>query len=121
MKNIIEIEGKKFIFIPKEYYEELTEGAEMLADIIAYDKAKANFYEGEETFPMELLERKIAKKENPVLIYCEYRNLTQAQLAKNAGVSQQYIQQIESGKRKGTTQIMKKIAKSLNVDVEFII
>ncbi|MDX1949396.1 MAG: helix-turn-helix transcriptional regulator [Rickettsiales bacterium] len=121
MKNIVEIEGKEFIFIPKEYYQELTQGAEMLADIIAYDKAKSKFFEDEETFPLSLLERKFINKENPILIYREHRNISQSQLAKKASVSQQYIQQLESGKRKGTTQILKKIAKALNVDIENLI
>ena len=47
--------------------------------------------------------------------------MTQEQLAKLIGVTQQYIQLIESGKRKPTIELVKKIASALGVTVSDLV
>ena len=46
------------------------------------------------------------------------RQLTQAELAKQAGIKQAYVSQIESGERKGTTTVLRKLAAALDCDID---
>jgi len=45
----------------------------------------------------------------------------QNDLAKHVDVSRQYISQLEAGERDGSTHVLKKIANSLNVDLDDIV
>ena len=61
--------------------------AEMLAGVRAYDAAKARLEGAEdELVPLELTERRL-RGEPPLRIWREYRQLTQAQLAKKSKLS----------------------------------
>ena len=63
-------------------YEQLLEDSEMLADIKAYDEAKAR---NEEFFPATVVQRITIDGENPLKVWREYRGLTQEQLATAVG------------------------------------
>ncbi len=68
--------------LPMALFKKLVDDAEMLADVKAYDEAKASLERGEdELIPLELTRRRIAG-ENTVKIWREYRGLTQEALAK---------------------------------------
>ncbi len=67
--------------------QHLLEDAEMLQGIRDYDAAQ----------------QAIADGENPIRVWREYRGMTQAHLAKVAEISVPYLSQLESGKRKGST------------------
>ncbi len=47
--------------------------------------------------------------------------MTQQQLADGAGISKPYLSQIETGKRKGTTEILSAIAKALDVSLDDVV
>jgi transcriptional regulator with XRE-family HTH domain len=51
----------------------------------------------------------------------EAADLAQAQLAAQAGISTPYLSQIESGKRRGTAEVLTKIAKALQVTLDDIV
>jgi hypothetical protein len=71
----------------------------MLADVRAYDAAKARLEDGEdELIPLELTERRL-RGEPPLHIWREYRQLTQEQLAAKANVSRALIAAIETTAR----------------------
>ena len=87
-------------------------------DIRDYDIAKAELENGEdELIPSEVVEA-LLDGENPIKVWREYRGLTQQQLADTAGISKPYLSQIETGKRKGTVDILSAIAKALNVSLD---
>lgn len=69
----------------------------------------------EELLPAEMV-RRLVEGENPILVWCEYRGLTQAQLAAATGVGQGYISMLEHGERQGTK--LRAIAKALKVQVD---
>jgi DNA-binding XRE family transcriptional regulator len=106
--------------IPYETYTRLVEDAEMLQDIRDYDEAKKAIEEGEELIPGEVIYA-ILDGENPVRVWREYRGLTQQQLADAAGISKPYLSQIESGKRKGTTEVVVAIAEALKLSLEDLV
>jgi len=110
--------GKEFAVIPVEQLQRLMEDAEMLADVKAYDAAKARLEHGEdELIPLEITERRLAG-EDPLKVWREHRGLTQEELAKEADVSRALIAAIETKRKGGSLATIKKLAKALNVDWE---
>jgi DNA-binding XRE family transcriptional regulator len=117
--QLIERDGKpEWAVLPYDEYLKLLEQAEMLEDIRDYDIAKAELENGEdELIPSEVVEA-LLDGENPIKVWREYRGQTQQQLADTAGISKPYLSQIETGKRKGTVDILSAIAKALNVSLD---
>jgi DNA-binding XRE family transcriptional regulator len=116
--EMITRKGKEFAVIPVEDLQKLMDDAEMLADVKAYDAAKARLEDGDdELVPLEITERRLAG-ESTVKIWREYRKLTQEQLAKKSKVSREMIAAMESGRKAGAIGTLKKLATALNVDLE---
>ena len=76
--------------------------------------------EGGESFPIEIADRLLAG-ENPIGVYRNHRNLTQQELAAQAGINTAYLSQIETGRRTGSTRTVAAIAKALDVPVDDLI
>lgn len=111
--HIIEQGGRKFVQIPLEDYEKLTEDAEMLADVAAYDAAMKRWAaDGFRTIHGEVVKREL-EGASPLLAWREYRGLTQHQLAAASGVTRVLISQIETSKRTGSVATLKKLAEAL--------
>jgi DNA-binding XRE family transcriptional regulator len=110
--------GKELAVIPVEDLQKLMDDAEMLADVKAYDAAKARLERGEdELIPLEITERRLAG-ENPVKVWREFRGLTQEGLAKASEVSRAMIAAIEAGHKKGGIATLKKLSVALKVDLD---
>lgn len=119
--QVIEKDGKpEWAVIPFEEYERLVKEAEMLQDVRAYDEAKQALAEGEELIPSEVTYA-ILDGFNPVRVWREHRGLTQQQLAGAAGISAPYLSQIESGKRRGSAEVLAAIAKQLGLSLDDIV
>lgn len=117
--QLIKKDGKpEYAVIPYDEYRRLVEDAEMLADVRAFDAAHTALAAGEEELiPAEVVDR-LLDGEKPVRVWREYRGLSAAALAKACGVTAAAISQIESGKRKSSVGLLKKIARILNVDLD---
>ena len=119
--QIIEKNGTpEWAVIPYKQYLHLLEETENVQDIRAYDKAIKVVEDGEELVPSEVVYA-ILDGKNPVRAWREYRKLAQQELAKSAGISKPYLSQIESGKRKGRTEILSAIAKALGLTLDDIV
>ena len=119
--QVIEKNGEiEWAVVPYADYQKLLDAWEMLEDIRAYDEAKANIEAGEELIPSQVAYALLDGK-NPIRVWREYRALTQQQLAEKAGLSKPYLSQLESGKRNGTTDILKKIAHALKVGLDELV
>ncbi|MGA7410796.1 MAG: helix-turn-helix transcriptional regulator [Bryobacteraceae bacterium] len=100
--------------------KKLMNDAEMLADVKAYDAAKARVERGEdELIPLEITERRLAG-ECAVKIWREHLGLTQEDLAKVSRVSRPMIAAIEAGHKKGGIATLKKLAGALGVDLDHL-
>jgi len=110
--------GKEFAVIPVEDLQKLMDDAEMLADVKAYDAAKARLEEGkDELIPLEITERRL-RGETALHIWREYRQLTQEQLAKKSKVSRALIAAIETKRKGGSVSTWKKLGAALDVSWE---
>ena len=119
--QVIEKNGQiEWAVIPYPEYQKLLDAWEMLEDIRAYDEAKANIEAGEELIPSKVAYALLDGK-NPIRVWREYRGLTQQQLAEKSGISKPYLSQLESGKRNGTTDILKNIAQALHVGLDELV
>lgn len=119
--QVIEKNGQiEWAVVPYAEYQKLLDAWEMLEDIRAYDEAKAKIEAGEELIPSKVAYALLDGK-NPIRVWREYRALTQQQLAEKAGLSKPYLSQLESGKRNGTTEILKKLAQALSVGLEELV
>jgi len=110
--------GKEFAVIPVRQLQRLMADAEMLADVKAYDAAKARLEDGEdELVPLEISERRLLG-EPPLAIWRAHRKLTQKQLAKKSKVSRAMIAAIETKRKAGSVNTWKKLGAALGVSWE---
>ena len=99
----------EFVLLPADELAEIVEDAAAQA---AYERTR-----GEETVPLTVVDRLVAK-ENPVKVWREHRGLTLTALAGKAGIGKGYLSQIERGTRQGPVATMQKLANALNVDLD---
>jgi len=110
--------GREFAVIPVKDLEKLMEDAEMLADVRAYDAAKARLKDAEdELIPLEITERRL-RGEAPLRIWREYRKLTQERLARKAKVSRALIAAIETKRKAGSVSTWKRLGAALEMSWE---
>ena len=95
------------VVLPVEEYESLIE-------IREFDQAVAS---GGEIIPDELVTRLLGD-ESKLKVWRQYRKLTQQQLADRTKLSKEYISMLESGKRTGNIETLKKLAAALNLDLD---
>jgi DNA-binding XRE family transcriptional regulator len=94
------------------------DAVETLADVKAYDAAKARLDRGDdELIPLAITERRLSG-ESPVKVWREYRGMTQEKLAKASGVSRPMIAAIESGHKRGGVATLKKLSAGLKIDLD---
>ena len=104
--------------IPYNQYLKLVEKAELFQDIQDFDKAKAAIARGEEKLiPAEVVNA-ILDGVDAIKVWRKFRGLTQVDLAQKIDISVPYLSQLESGKRKGSVDVLAAIAKALKVSLE---
>jgi DNA-binding XRE family transcriptional regulator len=107
--------GTEFAVVPMKALKKLMEDAEMLADVRAYDSAKARLESGDdELIPLEIAERRL-KGQAALRIWREYRKLTQDQLARKAKISRGLIAAIETKRKGGSVSTLKRLGVALGV------
>jgi DNA-binding XRE family transcriptional regulator len=72
-----------------------------------------------EWVPGEILER-LVEGHNPLRVWREHRGLSQADLAVRAGLSQQTISMLETGRRKGTLDHLRRLAETLDLSLDVL-
>src|SRR5437867_4007448 len=107
--------------LPRAEYERL----KALADEAIEDagtarlvaRAKKEIAEGTPLLPKEMVDR-LADGENPIRVLREFRGRTQVDLVVAVGITQGYLSDLETGKRKGPLALHQKIAQALGVPLE---
>jgi len=113
--------GEQMVVLPRADYEALLARAEDAEDAAAVRLFNRRMESGEEErVPADVVARLVAG-ENPVRVWRQYRDMSMAQLAAKADVATAYVSQIETGKRVGRIDTMKKIADALNVAIDDLV
>lgn len=119
--QIIEKDGEpEYAVLPYPEYMRLLEICEEAEDVRVFDEAMEAIRQGEELVPAEVVNRLI-EGENPVKVWREQRGMSQAALARAAGIKAAYLSQLEMGARKGSVTVLCALASTLKVDVEALI
>ena len=109
------------VTIPKAEYERLLALQEDFADIQAALAVEARIATGdEELIPGNVVDR-LLDGEQPLRVWREFRNLTQADLARSSGVNRVQIVDIEAGRNSGSVRTLRKLATTLDVGVDDLI
>jgi helix-turn-helix protein len=110
--------------LPRKEYEALAaKAAEADEDagtarIVA--RARREVAAGAPLLPKEVADR-FARGDNPVRILREWRDMTQLYLSFKTGLSQGYISDVETGRRKGAAAALRRIADVLKVPLDLIV
>jgi len=109
--------------LPREEFEALVakaaEADEDAGTARLVARAKRNVAK-EDLIPMEVADR-LAAGENPVRVFREWRRLTQQQLALESGLTQGYLSDIETGRRRGTALRLRGVSHALRVPLDLLI
>lgn len=106
------------VVLSREEFDRLLTAAEDLADLQAYDRAKAALQSGEdELIPLPFANR-LLEGESAVRVYRDLRGLTQAALAEKAGVNRVTVAELETGRKQGSVATLRRLADALDVKLD---
>ena len=77
--------------------------------------------EGREVVLPKAVVDRLANGDSPVRVIREWRDMIQGELAVAVGISQNYLSEIENGRRKGPAELQKKFARALGVPMDLLI
>jgi ribosome-binding protein aMBF1 (putative translation factor) len=115
--------GEVAILPRKEYEALLAKAAEADEDrgtarLVA--RTRKEIAAGAPLIPKEVVDR-LARGENALRVLREWRDVPQLHLSAKTGIGQGYLSDLENGRRKGTTEVWKRIAKVLNVPLDLLV
>lgn len=117
--RIIEEDGHPaFAVVPIALWERLCEAAEDAEDVADVERFERD--DDGLRIPHEVV---LALHEglHPVRVWREFRGLTQETLAKAAGISTPFLSQIEGGKRIGSLETHRSLARVLGVPLDLLV
>jgi DNA-binding XRE family transcriptional regulator len=82
-------------------------------------RAKKEIAGGTTVLPMAVVGR-LGDGGNPVRVLRQFRELTQDELSAAVGITQNYLSDLETGKRKGPLALHRKFAQALGVPLELL-
>src|ERR1700677_4771834 len=114
--------GEELVVLPRAEYEALLERADHEAedadDIAMYDARKAELAAGGVVLPPEV-SAALLRRESRLNAIRNWRGETQLHLNFKTGIGQGYLSDLESRRRTGTPETIAKLAKALDVPVEW--
>lgn len=117
VQKIVTPGGETMVVVPEADYEALLDAA----DIADANRVLAEIAAGrQEWVPSEIVDR-LLDGENRVRVWREYRDLTAADLAAKAGISPAYLSELETGKKTGTVETLRKLADVLKLDIDDLV
>jgi DNA-binding XRE family transcriptional regulator len=106
------------VTIPRAEYDRLRAAAEDLADLQAFDRAKAALAVGEdELIPAEFVNR-LLNGDSALRVYRDLRGMTQSALAGRSGVNRVTVAEIETGRKQGSVATLRRLADALGVTLD---
>jgi DNA-binding XRE family transcriptional regulator len=117
--------GDEMVVIPKAEYDALlrlaTEAAEDAADVAAYDAAMAEIAaDPDSRLPVEI-SGFMLKGDRLLAAIRKWRGLTQVEVSAAAGIAQGYLSDLEAGRRHGSVETLRSLAKAMNVPESWLV
>ena len=110
-------DGTEMVVLKAADYERLHALAEEGEDVVEGLATLARIEAGEATVPGEVVHSMIVDGMSPIAAWRKYRGLSQAALAKLAGLSQVWVSRIEAGDGYGSRETRRKLAQALQAPV----
>lgn len=117
--------GDDLAVLPRNEYDRLVAlAAEQQEDVsasrIVRNSVRA-LKEGRDVVLPKPVADRLANGDNAVRVVREWRGMVQGELAVAVGISQNYLSEIETGRRKGPAELQKKFARALGVPLDLLI
>lgn len=106
--------GEELAILPRAELEEILAAA-------AHAKALSDFRSGRDPELTSTEMRELLAAPSPLAFWRRKRGLTQAALAEATNLAQNYISDLETGKREGSAAQWRKIARALDLPVDDLI
>jgi DNA-binding XRE family transcriptional regulator len=106
--------GEEMAILPRSELEALTEAADHARAVADYQAGRLPGLTPEQT-------REFVAAASPLAFWRKHRGLTQSALAAQAGIAQNYLSDIENGKRSGPVELWLKLSQTLNVPLEALV
>ena len=117
----IDTPAGRFAVLPEAELQRLVEAAKDAEDAAAVREHKRGVAAGEiELLPAAMVERLIGD-ESPIRAWREHRGLAIRELSDKAGIAAAYLSQIETGKRDGSVDVLKRLAAALGVTIDDLV
>lgn len=111
----------EMVTIPREEFDRLRAAAAELADLRAYDLAKAALASGEDELVPPAFASRLLDGESPLRVYRDLRGMTQAGLAAAAGVNRVTVAEIETGRKRGSVATLRRLAGALGIALDDLV
>jgi len=108
----------EMILVRRDEYDRLCAAAEDLEDLLAYDRAMLALRSGDEELVPEAIADRLIDSESPLRVYRQWREMTQEDLARQAGVSRVLVAEIERGAKTGSVETLRRLASVLQVTID---
>src|ERR1700733_601023 len=109
--------------LPRKDYEALAAKAQEADEDVGtarlVARARKEIAAGMPLIPKEVVDR-LVSGENALRVLRKWRGKTQLDISHKTNIGQGYLSDLESGRRKGTTAALKRIADSLKVPLDLI-
>ena len=117
--------GGDLAVLPRNEYDRLVAlAAEVQEDAAASRLVRSStraVREGREVVLPKAVADRLTNGDNAVRVIREWRDMIQGELAVAVGISQNYLSEIETGRRKGPAELQKKLARALGVPIDLLI
>ncbi len=120
-QTIVTPSGERLVLLAEADFETLVAASESVSDIAAVMAFRRKLAAGEEELIPAAIVDRILDGENRIRVWRDHRGLTAAALADKAEIAQAFLSQIETGKREGTVETLRKIAAALGVTLDDIV
>jgi DNA-binding XRE family transcriptional regulator len=107
-------EGEEMAVLPKAEFEALSEMVDHASALSEYRSGKLPGLTPDET-------RAFIEAPSPLAFWRRYRGLTQIALSQAAGVAQNYLSELENGRRAGSVEVWLRLSRALDLPVEQIV
>jgi DNA-binding XRE family transcriptional regulator len=109
--------GEELVLVPRADFEAMQDRL----DVLSHVETMAAIGRGEQELLSAEEVRAALMAATPLAFWRGKRELTQKALASSVGISQSYMAELESGKRKGDPALFRRLAKRLTVRMEDLV